>query len=101
MSTHVKPDVPSGFVELLPEEQMEFDRLKAIVAKHYELHGFLRLETPCVERLSILLAKANEEDQKLIYGVDTLIDGNPENRFAIRLDGPFGPLCRSALWRGN
>ncbi len=75
MNTHVKPDIPSGFVELLPEEQMEFDRLKAIIAKHYELHGFLRLETPCVERLNILLAKANEEDQKLIYGVDTLVDG--------------------------
>ncbi len=78
MNAHqnLKPDVPSGYMELLPEEQMEFDRLKGIIVKHYELHGFLRLETPCVERLSILMAKANEEDKKLIFGVDTLIDGN-------------------------
>lgn len=96
MSKISTPDRISGFPEFLPEEQMEFNRLRAIVVKHYELHGFLPLETPAMERLHTLMAKATEEDQKLVYGVDKLVDGRfPSDRPPLGL--PFDltvPLAR-------
>lgn len=75
MSEILKPDSISGFPEFLPEEQMEFNRLRAIVVRNYELFGFLPLETPEVERLDVLWAKASEDERKLIYGVDKIVDG--------------------------
>jgi histidyl-tRNA synthetase len=75
MSDILKPDSISGFPEFLPEEQMEFNRLRAIVVRNYERFGFLPLETPEVERLDVLWAKASEDERKLIYGVDKIVDG--------------------------
>ena len=49
--------VMSGFMELLPEEQIEFDKIKATIMETYESFGFTSLDTPAIERLEILYAK--------------------------------------------
>jgi histidyl-tRNA synthetase len=59
-----------GFMELLPEEQIEFDRIKSIIAETYEQFGFTALDTPVIERSRTLLAKAGGETEKQIYSVE-------------------------------
>ena len=59
-----------GFMELLPEEQIEFDRIKDIITTTYKQYGFTALDTPIIERSKTLLAKAGGETEKQIYCVE-------------------------------
>ena len=54
-----------GFMELLPEEQIEFDRIKNIITTTYKQYGFTALDTPIIERSKTLLAKAGGETEKI------------------------------------
>ncbi len=54
-------------MELLPSEQMEFDRIVRTIREVYELYGFIPLDTPLIERQEVLLAKAGGETEKQIY----------------------------------
>lgn len=63
----VEPRTLSGFLELLPEEQILFNNLKDIIRETYEKYGFLPLDTPIIEYSSVLLAKAGGETEKQIY----------------------------------
>jgi histidyl-tRNA synthetase len=56
-----------GFMELLPEEQLEFNRIKQIISTEYQKFGFTPLDTPVIERSETLLAKAGGETEKQIY----------------------------------
>jgi len=58
-----------GFMELLPEEQIEFDRIKGIIAETFARFGFTAIDTPAIERSKTLLAKAGGETEKQIYQV--------------------------------
>ena len=64
-----------GFMELLPEEQLEFDRIRDTIADTYAAFGFTALDTPVIERRSILLAKAGGETLKQIYSVENTPGG--------------------------
>ena len=59
-----------GFMELLPEEQLEFDRIKSIIEETYRSFGFAPLDTPIIERSEALFAKAGSETEKQIYFVN-------------------------------
>jgi len=61
--------VMSGFMELLPEEQIEFDRIKAIILETYESFGFTALDTPVIERMDVLRAKDVGETATQIYEI--------------------------------
>lgn len=63
----VKPRTLSGFMELMPKEQIEFNRLKGIIEHHYLNAGFIPQDTPIIEASEILLAKAGGETEKQIY----------------------------------
>ena len=63
----VNPKTLSGFMELLPEEQILFNKLKDIIRDTYEKYGFLPLDTPVIEYSNFLLAKAGGETEKQIY----------------------------------
>lgn len=63
----VKPRTLSGFMELLPEDQVRFKRIKAVLAGTYERYGFTPLDTPVIEASEVLLAKAGGETEKQIY----------------------------------
>ncbi len=63
----VKPRTLTGFMELLPKEQIEFEKILSILRKNYEKYGFYPLDTPVLESSSVLLAKAGGETEKQIY----------------------------------
>ena len=59
--------VMSGFLELTPDMQVEFDRIKRVIEESYCSFGFTPIDTPVLERSDILLAKAGGETEKQIY----------------------------------
>lgn len=81
MGTKLKPKTLPGFMELLPEEQILFNKMKETIQKTYEKYGFLPLDTPIIEDAKILLAKAGGETEKQIYRFE-----KGENDLALRFD---------------
>lgn len=67
MSHKITPRILSGFMELLPDEQLILNQMKKIIADSYESFGFTELDTPTLELSEILLAKAGGETEKQIY----------------------------------
>ena len=62
-----KPRTLSGFMELLPARQAQFERMAELLRKSYSLYGFTPLDTPIIEASEVLLAKAGGETEKQIY----------------------------------
>ena len=62
-----EPRTLSGFMELLPNEQILFDSIKEKIEDTYKKFGFLPLDTPVIELSEVLLAKAGGETEKQIY----------------------------------
>ncbi|MDO4902410.1 MAG: histidine--tRNA ligase [bacterium] len=56
-----------GMMELLPEWQIEFDRILEIIKKNHARFGYSPIDTPVIERTETLLAKAGGETEKQIY----------------------------------
>ena len=54
-------------MELLPAQQVQFERVKDILAQTYARYGFTPLDTPVIEASEVLLAKAGGETEKQIY----------------------------------
>ena len=53
----IKPRTLSGFMELLPARQTQFERMLETLRTTYALYGFTPLDTPVIESAEILLAK--------------------------------------------
>ena len=62
-----EPRTLSGFMELLPNEQILFNQIKETIENTYKKFGFLPLDTPVIELSEVLLAKAGGETEKQIY----------------------------------
>lgn len=67
MSEIVKPSILPGFMELLPKDQIQFNRIKEVIRQTYEEFGFLPLDTPLLEKSEVLLAKGQGETEKQVY----------------------------------
>jgi histidyl-tRNA synthetase len=65
----VEPRTLSGFMELLPNDQLKFNKLYDAIRNTYEEFGFLPLDTPIIEASEVLLAKAGGETEKQIYQI--------------------------------
>ena len=63
----INPRTLSGFMELLPGKQAQFERMLEILRKTYASYGFAALDTPVIEDAQILLAKGGGETEKQIY----------------------------------
>ena len=63
----IEPSILSGFIELLPREQVAFNKMKDIIRDTYESYGFIPIDTPVLEKSEILLAKSGGETEKQIY----------------------------------
>lgn len=63
----IEPRTLPGFMELLPNEQIQFNNMMDKIRKSYERFGFLPLDTPIIEMADVLLAKAGGETEKQIY----------------------------------
>ena len=81
MKGKVQPRTLPGFMELLPNEQILFNKMKETIQKSYEKYGFLPLATPIIEDANVLLAKAGGETEKQIYRFE-----KGENDLALRFD---------------
>lgn len=82
---YIQPKTLSGFMELLPKEQILFNKIKNIIKSNFEKFGFLPLDTPVIESSEILLAKAGGETEKQVYNV---VNGeyNEEKKLSMRYD---------------
>ena len=63
----VQPRTLSGFMELMPARQIQFDRMMSVLRESYSLYGFTPLDTPIIEASEVLLAKGGGETEKQIY----------------------------------
>ncbi len=63
----IRPRTLSGFMELLPGKQLQFERMVSILRDTYGSYGFAPLDTPVIEDAQILLAKGGGETEKQIY----------------------------------
>src|SRR5256885_12702182 len=91
----VQPRTPPGVLELLPAQQLAFQRMLDTVRKGFERFGFLPVETPAFELTSVLLTKTGGETEKQVYFVQSTgaleKDALPE--LALRFDLTV-PLAR-------
>ena len=63
----VEPRTLSGFMELLPPDQIKMERLMEVLRRTYSVYGFTPLDTPVIESSEVLLAKGGGETEKQVY----------------------------------
>ena len=86
-----------GVLELLPLDQIAFQRMLDVIRRNYERFGFLPIETPVIEYSDILLTKTGGETERQVYFVQSTgalgksDEGTPE--LALRFDLTV-PLAR-------
>ncbi|KGQ18481.1 Histidyl-tRNA synthetase [Lysobacter dokdonensis DS-58] len=98
MSTPIKPRTPSGVMELLPRDQIAFQRMLDTIRRTFEQFGFLPVETPVMELSDVLLTKSGGDTERQVYFVQSTgaldsaaKEGRPE--LALRFDLTV-PLAR-------
>lgn len=84
----IKPQIPKGFWELIPQRQEQFKKLLQIIEDVYRANSFCSIETPTMEYKEILLAKSQGETTKQIF---QLTKGNKE--YVLKYDNTV-PLSR-------
>jgi histidyl-tRNA synthetase len=67
----VQPRTPPGVLELLPPQQLAFQRMLDTIRRGFERFGFLPVETPAFELTDILLTKSGGETEKQVYFVQS------------------------------
>ena len=93
----IKPRTPTGVMELLPRDQIAFQRMLDTIRQTFERFGFLPVETPVMELSEVLLTKSGGETERQVYFVQSTGalekagDGLPE--LALRFDLTV-PLAR-------
>ncbi len=88
MSKYTEPRILSGFLELLPNDQILFNNMKNVIEETYKEYGFLPIDTPIIELSEVLLAKAGGETEKQIYRFN-----KGDNDLSLRFDLTV-PLAR-------
>ena len=91
----IKPRTLSGFMELLPAQQQQLERMMDILRTTYSRYGFTPLDTPVIEASEVLLAKGGGETEKQIYRFQK---GDAD--LALRFDLTV-PLAKYVALHGN
>jgi len=96
----IKPRTPPGVMELLPRDQIAFQRMLDVIRRNYERFGFLPVETPVFELSEVLLTKTGGETERQVYFVQSTgaLNNAEENKggmpeLALRFDLTV-PLAR-------
>ncbi|MBJ6979500.1 histidine--tRNA ligase [Luteimonas sp. MC1895] len=93
----IKPRTPPGVLELLPREQVAFQRMLDTIRRTFEAYGFLPVETPVFELSDVLLTKTGGETERQVYfaqSTGALEKGDPGRpEMALRFDLTV-PLAR-------
>lgn len=66
-NNYIKPNILPGFMELLPNDQAIFNDIVNKITNIYENNGCLAIDTPIIEKSSVLLAKSGGETEKQVY----------------------------------
>lgn len=64
-----KPSIPKGTRDFTPSEIARRNYIIDIVKKHFELYGFLPIETPAFENFDTLMGKYGDEGDRLIFKI--------------------------------
>lgn len=64
-----KPAIPKGTRDFSPEEVVKRTYIFDVIRRTFEKFGFLPLETPTMENLSVLTGKYGEEGDQLIFKI--------------------------------
>lgn len=64
-----KPSIPQGMRDFAPEVMLRRDWIFSIIRTVFRKYGYLPLETPTMENLSVLTGKYGEEGDRLIFKV--------------------------------
>ena len=91
----VEPKTLSGFMELMPQDQILFDKIKNTIEEVYASYGYYNLDTPVIESSEVLLAKAGGETEKQIYRFN-----KGDNDLSLRFDFTV-PLAKYVAKRYN
>ncbi|MBP6748508.1 MAG: histidine--tRNA ligase [Xanthomonadaceae bacterium] len=67
----IKPRTPPGVLELLPRDQIAFQRMLDTIRRTFERYGFLPVETPVMELSEVLLTKSGGETERQVYFVQS------------------------------
>ncbi|MBN8427732.1 MAG: histidine--tRNA ligase [Xanthomonadales bacterium] len=67
----IKPRTMPGVMELLPRDQIAFQRMLDIIRGNFERFGFLPVETPVMELSEVLLTKSGGETERQVYFVQS------------------------------
>jgi histidyl-tRNA synthetase len=92
----VQPRTPPGVLELLPPEQLAFQRMLDTIRRGFERFGFLPVETPVFELTEVLLTKSGGETEKQVYFVQSTGELNAA-RETILLDREEANVPRPGL----
>jgi histidyl-tRNA synthetase len=114
MTKLIEPRTLKGFRDFLPREQIVRERLIEQARRVYRSYGFAPIDTPALEYTEILLGKAGDESDKLMYRFTDHGDRDvsmrfdltvPFARFAAQhigtLGTPFKRYHMGPVWRGE
>ncbi len=90
MSTFIKPRVPRGMRDILPEQMIRRQYVIDVIRDVFEEFGFEPLQTPALELSEVLTGKYGPDAEKLIYQAGHT--GGKED-ISLRYDLSV-PLCR-------
>lgn len=84
-----------GVLELLPLDQIAFQRMLDVIRRNYERFGFLPVETPVMEFSDVLLTKTGGETERQVYFVQSTgsMEQGEKPDLALRFDLTV-PLAR-------
>jgi len=84
-----------GVLELLPLDQIAFQRMLDVIRRNYERFGFLPVETPVIEYSDVLLTKTGGETERQVYFVQSTgsLEQGEKPELALRFDLTV-PLAR-------
>jgi histidyl-tRNA synthetase len=84
-----------GVLELLPLDQIAFQRMLDTIRRNYERFGFLPVETPVMEYSDVLLTKTGGETERQVYFVQSTgaMEQGEKPELALRFDLTV-PLAR-------
>jgi histidyl-tRNA synthetase len=114
MAKQIEPRTLKGFRDYLPELMIPREQLLETARRVYRSYGFAPIDTPALEYTDILLGKAGDESDKLMYrftdngGRDVSLRFDltvPFARFAAqylpKLGTPFKRYHMGPVWRGE
>ena len=90
MATFIRPRVPRGMRDILPEQMIRRQYVIDVIRDVFEEFGFEPLQTPALELSEVLTGKYGPDAEKLIYQAGHV--GGKEN-ISLRYDLSV-PLCR-------